>query len=279
MCKLSLCLQSLPLPCVMAVATTMDVAGQHAGFPEAPPGAASLKRKWWGIGAARQSNPRYNKNIHKVVKQQGQGLKLQKKRRFKRRSVPRTVPRAPYNDSSFLMRVRKAGGLESLVALTPSSFMSTPKDSSYKLDTCEDVANLEDYGYGSMTGLIRLRPGAGDEDRSSGSSTVDNNSDVELSSVLPADSVEQLEQRLDRGVSRFEMRHPSPRELDVLKELRVTRQECHIKCLEDENLVLKDRLFLMQQEINELRRRLEGGEKCDVDVSDESDDSQSCLGR
>lgn len=115
-------------------------------------------------------------------------------------------------------------------------------------------------------GLIRLRI----DDGSSGSSAVDDDDDnrrMELSSVL---SVEEVEQRLDQGVSRFEMTHPLPRELD---ELRVTRQESHINFLEDENLVLKDRLFLMQQEISELKQRLEGYQNCDVDVSDESDNS------
>jgi hypothetical protein len=116
-------------------------------------------------------------------------------------------------------------------------------------------------------GLIRLRP----DDGSSGSSAVDDDVDdnrrVELSSVL---SVEEVEQRLDRGVSRFEMTHPLPRELD---ELRVARQESHINFLEDENLVLKDRLFSMQQEISELKQRLKVDQNCDVDVSDESDNS------
>jgi hypothetical protein len=146
--------------------------------------------------------------------------------------VPRTVPRAPFNDSSFLMRVRKAGGLESqIVPLTPFSFMSTPKDSSYKLDTYE-----EDYGYGSMTGLIRLRSYEDDDNRSCCS----NNSDAEEREL-------SLEQRLDR----FEMTHP------VLRELQTARQDCYLKCLEDENVVLKDRIFQMQQEISELRRRLQ----------------------
>jgi len=165
------------------------------------------------------------------------------------------------------MQVRKAGGLESQIVapLTPSPFVSsTPKASLYN-----DFVDHEDYGYGSMAGLIRLRP----DDGSSGSSAVDdddnNNRRGELSSVL---SVEEVEQRLDQGVSRFEMTHPLPRELD---ELRVIRQESHISLLEEENLVLKDRLFLMQQEISELKQRLERDQKCDVDVSDESDHSMS----
>lgn len=228
----------------MALAMKMVVSGaHHVGFPKTPPGTRNCC-------VARQ---RYkNKNMHKVMKPQG--MKSVKKRRYTRRSVPR----APYNDSSFLMRVRKAGGLESqIVALTPFSFMSTPKDSSYKLDTYE-----EDYGYGSMTGLIRLR-----SDEDDGGSTVE---DGELPSELPADSMKQLEQRLDR----FEMTRP--RESDVMAELQAARQECRIKCLEDENLVLKDRLFLMQQELNELRQRVQGGQlTCNVNVCD---DSQSCLG-
>jgi hypothetical protein len=263
----------------MATAMTMDKAGQHVAYPVVPPG----KRKWCGQGA-RQNKQRYGKNIHKVVKEQSHGFRrlddLQKQRGVKRRRfygkrrVPKTVPRAPYNDNSFLMRVRRSGGLESsVVSLTPTSFMSSPKDSSYKLDTYEDFVDHEDYGYGSMTGFIRLRRGE-DGDRSSGSTVESNSGDenvcVEHPSVPSADTVEQMEQRLDRGVSRFEMTRPSPHNF---AELRVARQDSHIQYLEDENLVLKDRLFLVQQEVNELTQRLQEGKKCiDVDESDESDD-------
>lgn len=259
----------------MALAMTMDMAG----YPVAPLG----KRKWYGKGA-RQSKPRYNKDTDKVVKEsQSQGLGvLQKESRLKRRKffakrrIPKTVPRAPYNDSSFIMRVRRSGGLESHVALTPTSFMSTSKDSSYKLDAYEEFVDHADYGYGSMTGLIRLRA-TEDGARSSGCSTIENfgssddNMCVEHPSVPPADdSAEQMEQRLDRGVSRFEMAHPSSQEF---VELRVARQDSHMQYLEDENLVLKDRLCLIQQEVNELRQRLQEGQSCiNVDESDESDD-------
>ncbi|KAG0630370.1 hypothetical protein M758_1G173600 [Ceratodon purpureus] len=270
----------------MAMAATMDATGQHVGYPWVLPGA---KRKWSGQGVG-QSKQRYTNMNRVVVESQGQGLGLGKRRLdgvqkeshvkrrkfYAKRRVPRSVPRAPYNDSSFLMRVKRLGGLESsVVSLTPTSFMSSPKDSSYKLDTYEDFVDHEDYGYGSMTGLIRLRRGE-DGDQSSGCSTVENNSGdenvcVEHPSVLSsADSAEQMEQRLDRGVSRFEMTHPAPHEF---AELRVARQDSHIQYMENENLVLKDRLSLMQQELNELRRRLQEGQNCiDFDESDESDD-------
>jgi uncharacterized protein YlxW (UPF0749 family) len=123
-------------------------------------------------------------------------------------------------------------------------------------------------GYGSMTGLIHLRAATA-EDGVSSSTTVDESSDIdcmpqeeeESSSLLSElDSVRKLEQRLDRDVSRFEMTLPSlsPEDNGAAESLeeRVVRRDRDIAFLEDENLRLKERLFLMQQEVNEYQKRL-----------------------
>lgn len=282
----------------------MDSTNCHMGYPVVQPGVVAPfnNRKWRGKGL--RNFQRYKKTYDKGERgRNGQGydpprLKdLQKQNRLKTRryypkrrmSVPRTVPRAPFNNSSFLMQVRRSGGLlaSSYMSSSPTSFFMSPACSSYNLGANEPILDYEDYGYGSMTGLIHLRPTEDDHDhdRSSGSTVVDNGIDddkmmcnnVEQSLVSAADSLQQLEQRIDRDVSRFEMAYPVPqREHKVHFEERVTRQDGHIAQLEDENLTLKERLFLMQLEVDDLKQRLEGRESCVADENTESTSSDQC---
>ncbi len=250
-------------------------------------GVSSYKRKWDADGLKHIQ--KYGK---KFKREQGQRQRYdtpslkdlpRKKRnpfptsrrrsRRSRMQVPRTVPRAPFNDSSFLMKVRRAGGLEALVSPSPAT-------SSRAIYHREDEGMVVEPpvaeplgvgdGYGSMTGLIHLRAATA-EDGVSSSTTVDESSDIdcmpqeeeESSSLLSElDSVRKLEQRLDRDVSRFEMTLPSlsPEDNDngaaESLEERVVRRDRDIAFLEDENLRLKERLFLMQQEVNEYQKRL-----------------------
>jgi uncharacterized coiled-coil protein SlyX len=61
-----------------------------------------------------------------------------------------------------------------------------------------------------------------------------------------------------------------------LLEVRLAEQEGHIAYLEDENLTLKERLFLMQQELTKLRQRVvQGGVSA---VVDEHEDACSNYG-
>ncbi|KAL0435480.1 UNVERIFIED_CONTAM: hypothetical protein Sradi_0255900 [Sesamum radiatum] len=113
-------------------------------------------------------------------------------------------------------------------------------------------------GYGSMKGLIRLRSSGHemeaheDEDEDEGGSS---ESDVE-------EHVE-VERRLDHDLSRFEMIY-NPNSVGVggmdyhnVLENRVDDQDTHIAQLEEENLILKERLFLMERELGDLRRRMQ----------------------
>jgi hypothetical protein len=98
-------------------------------------------------------------------------------------------------------------------------------------------------GYGSMKGLIRLRADAG---YAAGEDSGSDESDVE-------EHVE-VERRLDHDLSRFEMVHlPAAlgggEEDDEDEEARAAR-------LEEENLTLRERLFLMERDMDDLRRRL-----------------------
>ncbi|KAL0389398.1 UNVERIFIED_CONTAM: hypothetical protein Scaly_0296900 [Sesamum calycinum] len=104
-------------------------------------------------------------------------------------------------------------------------------------------------GYGSMKGLIRLRSSGHemeaheDEDEDEGGSS---ESDVE-------EHVE-VERRLDHDLSRFEMIY-NPNSVSVggmdyhnVLENRGDDQDTHIAQL-GENLILKERLFLMEREL------------------------------
>lgn len=193
--------------------------------------------------------------------------RIRTRRHFPKRrksATPRVPPRAPFNDSSYLMRVRQSGGLASAASpaapATPS-FVFTPVFASPAPE-----GDVKDYGYGSMEGLIHLKS-CGDEP-SHATTHVQGGSQ----------SVQQVEQQLDHDVSRFEMTLPSGNNHRTqLMEVRLAEQESHIAYLEDENLTLKERLFLAQQEANELRQRLRRGGSC-ISVVDEHDDACSDYG-
>ncbi|KAK6164247.1 hypothetical protein DH2020_001111 [Rehmannia glutinosa] len=173
----------------------------------------------------------------------------------------RSAPFAPRNTSSFIIRAKKSGGIASLVSPSPMTpaVLPTPIFSPSR-EVLVDMAKEEwgVDGYGSMKGLIRLRsPGHEmemheDEEEDEGGSS---ESDVE-------EHVE-VERRLDHDLSRFEMIY-NPNSVNVggmdyhnVLENRVDDQDSHIAQLEEENLILKERLFLMERELGDLRRRMQ----------------------
>ncbi|KAI5062227.1 hypothetical protein GOP47_0022766 [Adiantum capillus-veneris] len=191
------------------------------------------------------------------------------------------APLAPRNTTSFIMRAKKLGGIAP--AVTPSPATPAVFPTPLLSPGVRDKGSLEEMnrelgvdGYGSMNGLIRLRSY---EDRARDGS--ESESDVEQGDLMNEEhsvhSVERLEQRIDQGLSRFEMIYPSrsvemdgapPRNLQNC----VISQERLIAHLEEENLTLKERLFLVEQELIELRRRvreLEG-----LNVADEPKEEQ-----
>ncbi|KAG6420528.1 hypothetical protein SASPL_117059 [Salvia splendens] len=167
----------------------------------------------------------------------------------------RSAPYAPRNTTSFLIRAKKSGGIAPVVSPFPvtPSVLPTPILS----PSTEVLGNMakEEWGvdgYGSMKGLIRLRSlGHEDGEEDEGDSS---ESDVE-------EHVE-VERRLDHDLSRFEMIY-NPNsgnaggiEYHNILENRVDDQDTHIAQLEEENLNLKERLFLMEGELGDMRRRL-----------------------
>ncbi|MCO5576820.1 hypothetical protein L7F22_030640 [Adiantum nelumboides] len=169
------------------------------------------------------------------------------------------APAAPRNTTSFLMRAKKAGGITSFVSPSPvtPAVISTPVVSPFvPFVGLGDEANHE-WGvddYGSMNGLIRLRS------LDFGSLDYGDNNDSESEVEQGAQSVQQLEQRLDHDVSRFVMTYPAGRRenmgRDDLDAQRIGDQDSHIAHLEEENMDLKERLYSVQHEVEELRRRL-----------------------
>ncbi|XP_057797759.1 uncharacterized protein LOC131013647 [Salvia miltiorrhiza] len=166
----------------------------------------------------------------------------------------RSAPFAPRNTTSFLIRAKKCGGIASVVSPFPvtPSVLPTPILS----PSTEVLGNMakEEWGvdgYGSMKGLIRLRSLGHEDEEDEGDSS---GSDVE-------EHVE-VERRLDHDLSRFEMIYDPNSgnaggvEYHNVLENRVDDQDTHIAQLEEENLNLKERLFLVEGELGDLRRRL-----------------------
>lgn len=188
-----------------------------------------------------------------------------KARKFypKKKFNNRFAPYAPRNTSSFIMRAKKSGGIASLVSPSPvtPAVLPTPTFSP-TTEVLGDMAKEEwgVDGYGSMKGLIRLRNEAefreheeeeegddNEEDDNEGSSESD--VEEEKNNVLS---------RLDHEMSRFEMVYPNyGSDYNNILENRVDDQDAHIAQLEEENLTLKERLFLMERELGDLRKRLQ----------------------
>lgn len=152
------------------------------------------------------------------------------KRRFPGGGRP-SAPFAPRNTTSFLIRAKKTGGIASLLspcAVTPA-ILTTPSlspSTEVVVEMAKEKWGVD--GYGTMKGLIRLRSGK------------ENNG----SEVL-----------LNNDLSRFEMIYPSSGDEHSL-ENRVDEQDLQITHLEEQNQLFKERIFLMERELGDLRRRV-----------------------
>ncbi|KAL3645088.1 hypothetical protein CASFOL_010268 [Castilleja foliolosa] len=198
----------------------------------------------------------------------------------------RSAPYAPRNTTSFIIRAKKSGGIASLISPSPMTpaVLPTPIFSPSREDLV-DMAKEEwgVDGYGSMKGLIRLRsPGheMEDEEDEGGSSGSDVEEHVEV------------ERRLDHDLSRFEMIcnpssvHGGGMDYHNVLENRVDDQDSHIAHLEDENLILKERLFLVERELGDLRRRMQclerrenrGGGEINEEVVENESENESREG-
>ncbi|XP_015169750.1 uncharacterized protein [Solanum tuberosum] len=210
--------------------------------------------------------------------------RLNKPRRFfqkkKQRENYRFTPFTPHNTTSFLIRAKKSGGITSLVSPCPvtPAVLPTPKFSPAR-EILADVAKEEwgVDGYGSMNGLIRVRsPENEPEEEDEGEGVIVSwNSDVE-----------EVEKRLSHDLSRFEMIY-DPRNGGSGRDTydfgyRVDDVEEHIERLEEENMELKEKMYVMERELEELRKRvryLEGvDENGDGNESDNEAGSEKSVG-
>ncbi|XP_062198566.1 uncharacterized protein LOC133901275 [Phragmites australis] len=160
---------------------------------------------------------------------------------------------APRNTTSFLIRAKRAGGVASLVSPCPvtPAVLPTPRLSPARevlVEMAKEAWGVD--GYGSMKGLIRLRSqaaadagGAAGEDSGSGESDVEEHVEVE--------------RRLDHDLSRFEMvQLPAAAAFGFDDDEADEDDEARAARLEEENLTLRERLFLMERNMADLRRRL-----------------------
>lgn len=161
--------------------------------------------------------------------------------------------------------------------VTPA-VLPTPKFSPAR-EILADVAKEEwgVDGYGSMNGLIRVRsPENEPEEEDEGEGVI----------VSWDNDVEEVEKRLSHDLSRFEMIY-DPRNGGSGRDgyafgYRVDDVEEHIERLEEENMELKEKMYVMERELEELRKRvryLEGeDDNGDGNASDNEAGSEKSVG-
>ncbi|KAG7035830.1 hypothetical protein SDJN02_02629, partial [Cucurbita argyrosperma subsp. argyrosperma] len=265
---------------------------KYGNMKQSRPGRGNWKGK--GVGDKRINNRRTENSLPGSIScpnnssggyQPPSLHELQSQNRIKARNFyskkkfnSRFAPYAPRNTTSFIIRAKKSGGIASLVSPCPvtPAVLPTPMFSPSR-EALGDMAKEEwgVDGYGSMKGLIRLRGSENkaevheeEEEEGGGGS-----SDSEVEEHL------EVERKLDHDLSRFEMIYQNYGvEYNNCLENRVDDQDSHIAQLEEENLTLKERLFLMERELVELRRKLqhlEGQNPVVDDVNEEVVDNVS----
>ncbi|CAH8356305.1 unnamed protein product [Eruca vesicaria subsp. sativa] len=180
----------------------------------------------------------------------------------------RYAPYAPRNTSSFIIRAKKSGGIANSVSpcLVTPSVLPSPMLS----PSVEVLGNMvkEEWGvdvYGSMEGLVRLR--------SDGIHELEP-FDEDEGGLCKSDGEEHVEteKRLDNDLSQLEIKCPNDGgRFDYNNDLenRVGDKNRHIAQLEEENLTVKERLFLMEREFGDLKRRLDSLERRDMVVGED----------
>ncbi|XP_008804751.1 uncharacterized protein LOC103717940 [Phoenix dactylifera] len=223
------------------------------------PGAGGLGGVVSGGGGAGAGGSGYKPPALKELQFQN---RVKARRFYPKKKFTRFAPFAPRNTTSFIIRAKKAGGIASLVSPCPvtPAILPTPKFSPSReglVDMAKEEWGVD--GYGSMKGLIRLRSPSCHEIRPAGAGDDEEDMD-DGSSESDVEEHLEVERRLDHDLSRFEMVYPGEEHAGPAAyslENRVDDQDTHIAQLEEENLTLKERLFLMEREMADMRRRLQ----------------------
>lgn len=170
------------------------------------------------------------------------------------RNEQRVRPEAPRNSTSYIIRSKCMDGTAPVVTPSPitPAVIVTPGLSPlprYSQQFADEVTEWGVNGYGSMNGLIRAKTVVKDDSESDSRSS-------------HAQSVEQLEERLDQDLNRFEMVYPSGDIQASPVESLLFDHEYHIAQLKSENNTLKERIKSIEDEVDGLKTRvqmLEGG--------------------
>lgn len=224
-----------------------------------------------------------------------------KTRKFFPKERPGSVPHAPRNTTSFIMRSSKMGLDANTVESTPEALQApfvspTPwnMESGGDKQFGEEAKELHVNPYGSMNGCIRLKtPDISDSEGNDGEvekAPSSGEADSEATSTsgsgeVGTSGIQLLDERMDHGLHRFEMLYntdqqsvPVAKSGDSFLRARVEEQEKQMGHLEEENLLLRERLYVAEQELKELRRRLGDGSDGLLEMEgDNSEDEASCA--
>jgi len=203
-------------------------------------------KKWSFNGAFASQKPHYKPQFLQDQRSDKMKQRLFPQKQHERKQNLPSAPDAPLNTTSYIIRAKNSGGIAPCINTppTPSALNTSP----YKEDVVEQ-ANQE-WGvdsYGSMKGLLRVRH------------MNQQNNDIEPNLEKCVQVFEEkLEESLDLDISRFEMVYPSINEIGPQSlEIRITDQDNQIACLEEANTSLKERVFYMEQELHNLKRRMQ----------------------
>eukprot|EP00897_Mesotaenium_endlicherianum_P003368 jgi/Mesen1/3059/ME000018S02366 len=212
-------------------------------------------------------------------------------RKFFPKLGAQVMPDAPRNTTSFIMRASKLGPSATGASPATPAVVPTPLVSPAPgaRQVVEEAKELQVDPYGSMNGCIRLKTpeleesdetdGGVDKCESSGEAEASSGSmgNAELGNHAGTSgrSMHHLYHSMDHSLQRFEMMYSldGPDAPDVEKNgdrflrARIEEQENQIAHLEDENLTLRERLYVAEQEIREMKRRAREG-------SDEFDEAE-----
>lgn len=261
-----------------ANATDFQQMGRPASGP--PSGPQQYHRQWFfypgrassGLAAraAFQQSQRVSSDVTPRLVDLAKKNKQRARRYYKKSNKSRnkaphdSMPDAPRNTNSFLMRSRLRGPITVDSPVAPAVLQAPPLPSEDwpqerpKESWAADAEALDVNPYGSMSGVIRMKltetseatgleEDAVDKDEAGDSEDSEEGSSGSEESGGEADSVQRFEERMDQGLSRFEMNYTAKDgqtgegawEAGMLRHRLSEVEEDNMK-LEEDNLNLRE---------------------------------------